>query len=62
MNGQREIEGALQRRTMTPEHREALAEANTQAPDWRGRCRKCGVVLTGTLVQLREHRCDQPTV
>lgn len=26
--------------------------------DWYGKCRKCGKELTGSLEQMREHKCD----
>ena len=58
MNEQKQIESALSRRAgMTPERREALQKQMAQQTDWYGKCRKCGVHLTGTVAQLKEHTC-----
>lgn len=48
-------------RGASPEARERLKQANEAAKDWRGRCRKCGAELEGTLAELRGHVCAADT-
>lgn len=48
-------------RGASPEHRERLAEFYAKQNDWRGRCRKCGATLEGTLKEMREHVCGTLT-
>lgn len=41
---------------------ERMRDANEAANDWSGTCRECGVVLTGTLAELRSHQhTETPT-
>lgn len=41
---------------------ERMRDANEAANDWSGTCRVCGVVLTGTLAELRSHQhTETPT-
>lgn len=35
---------------------ERMRASNEEANDWSGTCRVCGVVLTGTLAELRAHQ------
>lgn len=37
----------------------AVKKFNEEQPDWTATCRKCHVVLTGTLSQLRKHVCGK---
>lgn len=56
---QREIEAALNRRLgMSNEASKRLQEFNEAQHDWRGRCRKCGQELKGTLRELKGHTCN----
>ncbi len=49
---------ALGRRLgMSPAAREKQKEVDAAAI-WRGKCRKCGEELRGTLAAMREHKCD----
>lgn len=59
MTDQPQREAALNRRVgLRPEGQESLTAFNNAQNDWRGVCRRCGAALEGTLVELREHRCD----
>ena len=41
----------------SPAARERMNEENAKL-QWTSVCRKCGVVLKGTLVELRGHSCE----
>lgn len=41
----------------TPAQREAIAAAGAEATDWRGRCSRCGEVVTGTRAEILAHIC-----
>lgn len=44
---------------MTDEKRKALNEKLEAMTDFRGKCVKCGLEITGTLAQLRAHECKE---
>jgi hypothetical protein len=46
---------------MSDKARAALNAKNEEFTDWRGKCRRCGAELTGSLKQLREHSCGEPS-
>lgn len=39
--------------------RERIAEAHEAADDWTAKCQVCGIVLRGTLAELRAHQHDR---
>lgn len=45
-------------RLMSQEARDKLNKYNEAQTDWKGTCRKCGKVVTGSLKDLREHVCE----
>ena len=44
---------------MSSEAMERLGADLESRTDFRGLCVSCGVELTGTLLQMREHRCKE---
>mgnify|MGYP003393917413 CR=1 FL=1 len=37
---------------------ENMREADAASKDWRATCLRCRDALTGSLVEIRKHRCD----
>lgn len=43
---------------VSEELKETMRRAMDSLPDWYATCRHCGVTLSGTLNDLRKHRCE----
>lgn len=51
------IEGKLAREYVDPAHAAAVTTFLEAQTDWYATCRYCGEELTGTLKELKAHRC-----
>lgn len=45
--------------TMSEQKREALNQFNAEQSDWYATCRKCKAKLSGTIAQIKEHKCGE---
>jgi len=42
-----------------PEAVEYMRQGDAEADNWRAICQKCGIVLKGTIAQIKEHTCGE---
>lgn len=50
---------AEDRKTRSLEFRRRFAATNAKAEDWKGTCKYCKQVISGTIDECRAHKCDE---
>jgi len=56
---QEAAKAAIRRRSAGPEVSERIHEHHDEQDDWKGACGYCKADLTGTVAQLKAHRCAE---